>query len=54
MMWHNVWAVIRREYLQRVRSKWFIAATAGGPLVMAALIVVPAWLASIARVQGQY
>lgn len=44
-MWHNVWAVIRREYLQRVRSKWFIAATAGGPLVMAALIVVPAWLA---------
>ena len=44
-MWHNVWAVIRREYLQRVRSKWFIAATVGGPLIMAGLIVVPAWLA---------
>jgi len=44
-MWHNVWAVIRREYLQRVRSKWFIAATVGGPVVMACLIVVPAWLA---------
>lgn len=44
-MWHNVWAVIRREYLQRVRSKWFIAATVGGPLIMAALIVVPAWFA---------
>ena len=44
-MWHNVWAVIRREYLQRVRSKWFIAATVGGPVVMAGLIVVPAWLA---------
>ncbi len=44
-MWHNVWAVIRREYLQRVRSKWFIAATIGGPVIMAGLLVVPAWLA---------
>ena len=42
-MWHNVWAVIRREYLQRVRSKWFIAATIGGPVIMAGLLVVPAW-----------
>jgi ABC-2 type transport system permease protein len=44
-MWHNVWAVIRREYLQRVRSKWFIAATILGPLFMGGLIVVPAYLA---------
>ena len=44
-MWHNVWAVIRREYLQRVRSKWFIAATIGGPVIMAGLLVVPAGLA---------
>ncbi|MCH1570270.1 MAG: hypothetical protein L7S64_02930, partial [Longimicrobiales bacterium] len=48
-MWHNVWAVIRREYLQRVRSKWFIVATTVGPLMMAGLIIVPAWLA----VQGE-
>ena len=45
-MWHNVWAVVRREYLQRVRSKWFIAATAGGPLLMAGLIIIPAYFAS--------
>ena len=45
-MWHDVWAVIRREYLQRVRSKWFIAATVGGPLFMAALLVVPAFFAA--------
>ncbi|MEM7416930.1 MAG: ABC transporter permease [Gemmatimonadota bacterium] len=45
-MWHDVWAVIRREYLQRVRSKWFIAATIGGPLFMVVLIVVPAYFAS--------
>jgi ABC-2 type transport system permease protein len=43
-MWGNVWAVIRREYLQRVRSKWFIAATIGGPLFMAGLIVVPVYM----------
>ena len=46
MMWVNVWAVIRREYLQRVRSKWFVAATVGGPLFMSAMIVVPAYFAS--------
>jgi len=43
MMWTNVWAVIRREYLQRVRSKWFIAATIGGPLLMVAIFILPAY-----------
>lgn len=42
----DVWAVIRREYLQRVRSKWFIAATIGAPIFMMALIIVPAYFAS--------
>lgn len=45
MMWPNVWAVIRREYLQRVRSKWFIIGTIGGPIFMAAMIFVPAYFA---------
>lgn len=45
-MRHNVWAVIRREYLQRVRSKWFIAATVLGPVFMGLMIAVPAYLAS--------
>jgi ABC-2 type transport system permease protein len=39
----NVWAVIRREYLQRVRSRWFLFATVVAPLLMAGLIVVPAY-----------
>ncbi len=39
----DIWAVIKREYLQRVRSKWFIISTVGGPLFMAALFVVPAY-----------
>jgi len=42
----NVWAVIRREYLQRVRSKWFLISTIGGPLFMIGLMVIPALTAS--------
>jgi len=41
----KLWAVAKREYLERVRSKWFAIATLLGPFLMAALIVVPAWLA---------
>ena len=45
-MWGNVWAVIRREYLQRVRSKWFIMVTIGGPVFMILVTVVPAYFAA--------
>src|SRR5688500_7767499 len=40
----RVWAVIKREYLERVRSKWFLIATVFGPLFFGALMIVPAWL----------
>ena len=43
-MWRNVWAVWRREYIQRVHSKWFAVATVGGPFIMALLIVVTVFL----------
>lgn len=42
----DIWAVIKREYLQRVRSKWFIFATVGGPIFMLGLILVPAYFAA--------
>ena len=45
-MWHNVWAVIRREYLQRVRSKWFIMVTLLAPIIMIAMIVIPTFIAA--------
>ena len=48
-MWRNVWAVVRREYLQRVRSKAFIAVTIGGPLFMALIFIVPAYFAADGR-----
>jgi len=43
-MWNNVKAVIRREYLQRVRSRWFIFATVAAPLIMTGMVVFPIWL----------
>jgi ABC-2 type transport system permease protein len=40
----KAWAVIKREYLERVRSKWFVIATLFGPLLLGTMMVVPAWL----------
>jgi ABC-2 type transport system permease protein len=42
-------AVIRREYLERVRSKWFLVATLFGPVVFGALMVLPGVMASRER-----
>jgi len=37
----KLFAVVRREYLERVRSKAFIIGTLIGPLIMGAMMVVP-------------
>jgi ABC-2 type transport system permease protein len=37
----KLWAVVKREYIERVRTKAFVIGTILGPLLMAALIVVP-------------
>ncbi len=37
-------AVFKREYVERVRSRWFVFATVFGPLLMLAVIFVPALL----------
>lgn len=42
----KLWAIIKREYLERVRSKWFVIATLFGPIFFSAIIIVPAWLSS--------
>jgi ABC-2 type transport system permease protein len=41
---HKVWAVIRREFLERVRTRQFAIGTVLGPILMAALIVLPVML----------
>jgi ABC-2 type transport system permease protein len=43
------WAVARREYLERIRSRWFIFATIVGPLFFGAIVIVPVILTGQAR-----
>jgi ABC-2 type transport system permease protein len=38
----KLFAVVKREYVQRVRSKFFVVATILGPVLMAAFTIVPA------------
>jgi ABC-2 type transport system permease protein len=37
----KLWAIVKREYIERVRSKAFVVGTILGPLLMTAMIVVP-------------
>jgi ABC-2 type transport system permease protein len=43
---HKVWAVIRREFVERVRTRAFILSTLLFPLFMGILVVLPAYLMS--------
>ena len=40
----KVWAVIRREFIERVRNKWFLISTVLGPLFMLGIGILPALL----------
>jgi len=41
----KLWAIIKREYLERVRTRWFIFATVFGPVFLGSLIIIPAYMA---------
>ena len=41
----KLWAIVKREYLERVRTRWFIFATVFGPIFFGAMIIVPAVMA---------
>ena len=51
-MWARTVAVIRREYLERVRTKAFWISTLLVPVLMGGMMVIPAWLA--ARGGGEF
>ncbi len=46
----KIFAVFKREYMERVRLKSFFIATIFGPILMAVLLILPAWLATKTRV----
>ena len=41
----KIFVIAKREYLERVRSKWFFISTFLGPVMMMAVIILPNWLA---------
>jgi ABC-2 type transport system permease protein len=41
----KLWAVVRREYLERVRSKAFLIGTIVGPILMGGIMVLPVLIA---------
>ena len=41
----KLWAIVKREYLERVRTRWFIFATVFGPIFFGAMIIIPAVMA---------
>ena len=43
---HKILLIIKREYLTRVRKKSFVVMTILGPLLMAAIVIVPIYMAT--------
>ncbi|HVF40524.1 MAG TPA: ABC transporter permease [Gemmatimonadaceae bacterium] len=41
----KLWAIVKREYLERVRTKWFIVVTIFGPVFFGAMIIIPGVMA---------
>jgi ABC-2 type transport system permease protein len=52
-MWRDVRAVIRREYLQRVLSRWFVVSTLALPLFMAAAFLLPVYFGNRGEERGR-
>jgi ABC-2 type transport system permease protein len=46
----DVFVIARREFLERVKTKWFVAITILGPIFLIAMIVVPSLIMSRAAV----
>src|SRR5215216_5911459 len=44
----KLWAIVKREYIERVRTRWFIFATVFGPIFFGA-IIIPAVMAKRSR-----
>ena len=50
----KLWAIIKREYLERVRTRWFIFATIFGPVFLGSLILIPAYMAKKSKASTEF
>jgi ABC-2 type transport system permease protein len=41
----KLFVVIKREYLERVRTKWFVIVTIFGPIFFGTIMILPQYLA---------
>ena len=42
----KLWAIVEREYLERVRNKWFLIGTFFGPILFGAILFLPQYVSS--------
>jgi ABC-2 type transport system permease protein len=42
----KIWVVIRREFVARVKTKWFVVSTVMGPVLMALMVLLPMFMAT--------
>ena len=50
----KLWAIVKREYIERVRTKWFIVVTVFGPLFFGAMIIIPAVMAKRSKSTSEF
>ncbi|HUQ18499.1 MAG TPA: ABC transporter permease [Gemmatimonadaceae bacterium] len=50
----KLWAIVKREYLERVRTRWFVIATVFGPVFFGSLIVIPAYMAKKSKASTEF
>src|SRR3954469_25046195 len=48
----KVWVVAKREYLERVRSRWFVVMTLFVPVFITAIFLIPAWVTARSAAGG--
>ena len=46
---NKIFLIIRREYLTRVKKRSFVVMTILGPLLMAAIVIVPVYIATLSN-----
>ena len=42
----KLWAILQREYTERVLTRWFVIATVFGPIIFGALLFLPPYFAA--------
>lgn len=47
-----LWAVVKREYLERVRTRWFLIATLFGPALFGSLMFLPSYMGQRTKASG--